>query len=606
MALTGAADTAVPAAAAVAAAALGWTTRVALRDRDRPNARPFVATVGALTVWALCALASRLGAALSASVVEEFFSLASVVPAVVVPVAWTVYVLGYAGRGVGFTRRRALLLAGATAPLVLAGAALAVLAAEPPESVGTPLAAGLLVLLALALCYLAALLAYTAVVLVRLGRRQSLLSPLQVAALLTAVGVPYLGTAVQLAGGPAGGGVGGLLLSGSLFALSIRRYPLLTGFPRSESVARDRVVEALREAVVVLDWDGQVLDANGSAARLLGRSTEELVGRSIAAVADGIGTADLSAGAAGTVTLRTTRGRRRYRYSVSAVDRTAEGSTVGDQAIEEPMGEVPADEEPTAEGATSEDPTGEPPAAADDPDGDRDPVARAVVLRDVTDRRTREQRLSVLNRILRHNVRNRLDVVLAHAERVEDETARAGIRDGATDLLELGEKAREAQRLVAAGAEPPEPVDLAAVATEVADEHRDAEAGHEITLSAPDGLTLTSHPALVRGLLSELVDNAVGHAGDEPRVEITVRSRGSGTAEMVVADDGPGIPERERAILAEGTESPLEHGRGVGLWLVEWAVTRLGGDLRFDGNDPRGSVVTVRLHDLGATGDEPR
>ncbi|MUV90188.1 histidine kinase, partial [Halapricum sp. CBA1109] len=65
---------------------------------------------------------------------------------------------------------------------------------------------------------------------------------------------------------------------------------------------------------------------------------------------------------------------------------------------------------------------------------------------------------------------------------------------------------------------------------------------------------------------------------------------------LTVADDGPGIPDRERAVLDSGTETQLEHGLGMGLWSINWAVTRVGGDLSVADNDPRGTVVTVRLY----------
>jgi sensor histidine kinase regulating citrate/malate metabolism len=65
-------------------------------------------------------------------------------------------------------------------------------------------------------------------------------------------------------------------------------------------------------------------------------------------------------------------------------------------------------------------------------------------------------------------------------------------------------------------------------------------------------------------------------------------------------DQGPGIPTRERRILADGTESQLEHGRGIGLWFVNWAVMQLGGALFFEENEPTGSVVTIRLFETTA------
>jgi signal transduction histidine kinase len=99
-------------------------------------------------------------------------------------------------------------------------------------------------------------------------------------------------------------------------------------------------------------------------------------------------------------------------------------------------------------------------------------------------------------------------------------------------------------------------------------------------------------------VLSELVENALEHTtADAPRVELSVREVSDGTVELSVADDGPGIPEREREILAAGTETQLEHGQGIGLWFVNWAVTQLGGEIQFRENDPEGSLVTVRLYD---------
>jgi signal transduction histidine kinase len=549
-----------------AVALLGWTTWTAFQSRNRPSGKTFVAVLALMTAWAVLALGAELAAAVAGHNLTSALELALLGVGLVVPGVWTMYVLGYAGRGTGLTRRRALMLAGTVFPVVLGGAIAIVSALQFPDSIGRPVVGVLFASLAAAVLYLFALFVYAAYVLVRLGWRHTRISNLQIAVLLLAASAPYLGGAAGTSASAADGVTVGLLTSGVLFTVAIRRYPVMTGFPRSEAVARTRVVEALQEAVVVLDWDGSVLDANETTARLFDRLSDAIVGEPVESVVDGIEGTDLSAGATGTVALRTTKGRRQFQYSVSAVDSTGNN---------------------------------------DEAHGD--PVARAVVFRDVTDRQTREQRLTVLNRVLRHNVRNELDVVLAHADRVEDETLRAGIRDSATDLVDLSEKAREAEEVMQASTEVPERIDLVTIARDVAEQYRTAVPERKITLSCPDEVKISSHESVVRKLLSELVDNAVKHTdGSSPRVGISVRSRGEATAEVAVADDGPGIPEREREILTDGTETSLEHGRGVGLWTVKWAVTQLGGELAFEANDPEGSVVTVRLHDAEYASDDRR
>jgi signal transduction histidine kinase len=535
----------------VALALLGWTTWTALGSRERPNAGPFIALLATLTLWAALALGSAAPVLSSVSALSGVWELAQFAPTLLLPGIWTIYALGYTGRGTGLTWRRLLMLAGIALPVLVAGA---VIAAGPDRSVVEGVVASAL---GTELLYLTGLFVYATYLLVGLGRNHARVSKRQVAVLTLGVAAPYLAGVVWDWQPPVDGVTAGLLVSGTLLAVALRRYPVMTGFPKADYVARTRVFETLREAVVVLDWDDHVLDVNAAATRLFDGESAAMVGEPVGDVVAGLGRTDLPVGTTGTVTLRTTRGRRQFQFTVSAVDDAG-----------------------SDDGAT--------------------PVARTVLLRDVTDQRTREQRLTVLNRVLRHNVRNELDVVLAHAERIEDEDIRAGVRDTATELLELGRKARDAEEIMDASTEPPAPVDLAEVAADVADDHRDRDG--ELSVSSPAELVISSHRTVVRRLLVELVDNALTHTDrDEPSVEIRVREGGDAAAVLTVADDGPGIPERERQVLAEGGETQLEHGRGLGLWLVNWAVTQLGGDLEFEHDD--GSVVRVRLY--GAAYGDP-
>jgi signal transduction histidine kinase len=534
----------------VALALLAATAWTVFESREKPSAPVFFALLVALTLWSGITLIEEILGPFSDGIVALGMDLAILGPVVAIPGIWTVYALGYTGRGTGLTRRRLVMLGGIVLPIVLA---VVVVLVGPSESIveGT-----IVLVVAMELFYLFGLFVYGTYLLFGIARKQARVSKRQVGILTAAVSAPYLLSGARGEAAPADGLSLGMLVAGGLLAVAVRRYPVLTGFPTTNDIARNRVVEGLQEAVIVLDWENHVLDANTATTALFDVSTPATNSVALGSFIDELEDRDLSAGTTGTASLQTTKGVRRFQYSVSAVQH---------------MGTAGQD--------------------------DTEPVARTLVLRDVTDRETREQRLSVLNRVLRHNVRNKLDIILARADLVADDELRQGIRESATDLLALSNKARDAEAMMMDSTESPDPVDVSAVIRSVAEEFRTEAPDAKISVTCPDELTISSHRSILDNVLTELVDNAVTHSNDEPTVDISASRVSDGAVEVSVADDGPGIPERERQILADGTETQLEHANGIGLWLVNWAVVQLGGDLSFAENDPKGSVVTVRLYE---------
>jgi len=225
-------------------------------------------------------------------------------------------------------------------------------------------------------------------------------------------------------------------------------------------------------------------------------------------------------------------------------------------------------------------------------------VGDTVVFQDVTAERRREQRLNVLNRVLRHNLRNDMTVVRGFtevaADRVADEEA-VGMLDRATDaaddLVVLGEKAREVERVLDRDGTT-ERVGLEPLLERVVTDRRDEESATTVTIDAGD-LSVRTDPPVLETVVGELLENALAHAGSTPTVEIAVERRGDSVA-VTVSDDGPGIPDHERAAIDAGVESALEHGSGLGLWLANWGATSLGGSLVLD-SDADGTTVTVEL-----------
>lgn len=132
--------------------------------------------------------------------------------------------------------------------------------------------------------------------------------------------------------------------------------------------------------------------------------------------------------------------------------------------------------------------------------------------------------------------------------------------------------------------------------------------GASVELVAASAGIATVDPDRVAELLDILVDNAVRHAGDGVHVRVSA-ARAARGVEIVVADDGPGIPaaERERVTerFARGDEARTGDGTGLGLAIARWVAEAHRGRLQLEDAAP-GLRVRVLLPAAGLAGPTVR
>ena len=257
-------------------------------------------------------------------------------------------------------------------------------------------------------------------------------------------------------------------------------------------------------------------------------------------------------------------------------------------------------------------------------DGERRGLA---IYTDITDQRRRERHHQVLHRVLRHNLRNDLTQILAAAggvlESSDDEHVKRQAKRicaAVDDLEELSSAASKVEDLLGADRVTYRTIDIADALRSLLTRYRREHPEVTIEPTLPDSLDVTADHRL-EAALDALVENAVEHGvSDGPPVTGTNgRQNGDNTAGAIVSvsatstdseavirivDNGPGIPEYERAaVFDERPLSQLSHGSGLGLWLAKWVVESYGGRLTYE---RRGGETTVAARvPLSTTASQP-
>lgn len=217
--------------------------------------------------------------------------------------------------------------------------------------------------------------------------------------------------------------------------------------------------------------------------------------------------------------------------------------------------------------------------------------------------------LNIMDRVLRHNLRNEMNVITGNAETIQA-TSEGDVAEMAEIITETSEKLLttvDKQREIVdelVDEQSPELIDLGAVIDATVAATRKQYPEVHITVEGTADRQVRAIESINRAL-TELLTNAAIHSDQtEPSIEATVEDRDD-TVAVRIADDGPGIPEMERNIITEDAEiDPLYHGSGLGLWLVKMIVEKSGGSLAFDENEPRGSIVTISFPMAPAGGTE--
>jgi signal transduction histidine kinase len=191
-----------------------------------------------------------------------------------------------------------------------------------------------------------------------------------------------------------------------------------------------------------------------------------------------------------------------------------------------------------------------------------------------------------------HDLRTPITAMRINLEFVEDDELREGLMRNLEELQVLTEQVLSAAK--GAGGEQPRQVDLSALVESLCTDLD--ELGEPVSWANHAPAPISCRPNEIKRAVRNLVENAVAY-GHKADVRISDTSDGY---EVLVEDDGPGIPENDHQrvfepfVRLEGSRNEATGGTGLGLTLVKAIAEGHGGAVRLE-NRPGGGL-RARMH----------
>ena len=530
--------------ALVASVAVGVTGGLlAWRERPEPGAVPLVLLMAGQCWWSVT-LIFQIQATSPAR--QAFFIDISWIGIALIPVAWLVFSLEYSGYNEYTTRQHLLLVSSIPAITIF-------LALTDPyhqllyldTQMRTP---GVWFWVIAAYTYLLGFLGLVPLLelvtsQVRTFRGQSL-------ALLVGLVAPWATNLAHLFGWLPTAGIDptpiAFTLSGVAYLSALTRFKLFGASPTPIRHARRSLYKQMHQGALVLDTRGTIVDMNDQAASVLQTTPGEALGRDLDSVMP-----DLNANR------ERTSGKRVF---------SPPGTTRSYDVSESLVTDI----------------------------HDRT-IGRIITLHDISDLFRMQQRLEVLHRVFRHNIRTNIQIILGHAGYLathNSERKADTVKRNAIEIEETGEKVRKIIDVFEKGREDRDSLLLDSILRECTDTIADAYPA--VAVEYDGGAAGFLVDGLFDIVCTNVIENAAQHnTSADPWVRVTVES-GQEYVEVHVRDNGPGIESHELALVEDGRETPLKHGSGFGLALTAWGTDIAGGSVAFE-SDESGTCVTLEM-----------
>lgn len=231
-------------------------------------------------------------------------------------------------------------------------------------------------------------------------------------------------------------------------------------------------------------------------------------------------------------------------------------------------------------------------------------IAQEVTQRVEHERSVTEQRdrLQVLNKVIRHDIRNEMMVARGYGDALDGHVDEEGreyldiVLEAVENTIDLTSRMRDLTDAMLREELEPKPVNLNRTIEANVDRARERYDDAIVTVEGSTATITVLADELLDTVLHNLLQNAIVHNDKSiPRITVSVEEHEE-TVSLILSDNGPGIPaDRNGELFGEGAKGLESPGTGLGLYLVRSIVTNYDGSVTVENNEDEGCRFIVEL-----------
>ncbi len=234
---------------------------------------------------------------------------------------------------------------------------------------------------------------------------------------------------------------------------------------------------------------------------------------------------------------------------------------------------------------------------------------------DITDRIKKEkeierknEQLEILNRILRHDIRNDISVIDLYINNIKEKYSKKELQKSFLKDIEKIENRNQhiidltiiskdlTETITMGGDFNIKKINLKNILKQEIENTKSSFNNIDIKISGRIPNINIKANEMLSSVFRNILNNAIQHNDKEtPKIEISTKQK-SDNVIISIADNGPEIPdELKEKIFGKGEKSLKSEGTGIGLYLVDKLIEGYNGDVWIEDNKPEGTIFKIKL-----------